>query len=208
MSIIRVDKIATRFGGNAMNVADISSKEAARVAAAGLTPVDSFAVGATLNSTFEVLYYAVERKFYQWKGAYPKVVAPNSTPASSGGVDVAAWVLLNNITALDTMSNVAFTGNYEDLESAPDLHNPITANVTAKPDSINDIQGNHSVTFPTTGEWIEFTKAFSAAPILVAGAGQTITIGSTSDNTFTWEADVRIRMRFVREGTVWNWRAN
>lgn len=61
--------------------------DALRVVNAG-----SFENGATLTARNEVLYYLAEQTYYRWDGALPKTVAAGSTPSSTGGVGVGAWV--------------------------------------------------------------------------------------------------------------------
>lgn len=56
----------------------------------------SFATGQTLNVKNEALTYTSGR--YIWKGAFPKVVAPGSTPANSGGVGDTAWAGVGGAT--------------------------------------------------------------------------------------------------------------
>ncbi len=59
----------------------------------GLTLVDgSFEQGATLASATDVLLYEATGKCYSWSGSFPKVVTAASTPASTGGISVGAWV--------------------------------------------------------------------------------------------------------------------
>jgi hypothetical protein len=59
----------------------------------GLTLVDgSFEQGATLASATDVLLYEAAGKCYSWSGSFPKVVTASSTPASTGGISVGAWV--------------------------------------------------------------------------------------------------------------------
>lgn len=53
---------------------------------AGLTLVDgSFETGGTLNSTTDVLLQNITDEAYAWTGAFPKVVAPGTDPATLAG---------------------------------------------------------------------------------------------------------------------------
>ena len=63
-------------------------------AEAGYNLVDgSFEAGGTLvNSVTDVLLYEATGIAYLWLGALPKVVPAGSTPASTGGIDLGAWV--------------------------------------------------------------------------------------------------------------------
>ncbi|WP_225786074.1 hypothetical protein [Pseudomonas sp. Marseille-P9655] len=55
-----------------------------------------FFFGATLAANDEVLLWSADRggdgNFYAWRGAFPKVVAANMSPATSGGLGPNAWV--------------------------------------------------------------------------------------------------------------------
>jgi len=71
----------------------------------------TFFVGGTLYDTREVLLWDVanggDGHEYGWTGAFPKVVPPSSTPASTGGVGAGAWVDRSDVTL---RSDLAATG--------------------------------------------------------------------------------------------------
>ncbi|OAT31979.1 phage tail fiber protein [Buttiauxella brennerae ATCC 51605] len=59
-----------------------------------LTGVD-FDTGATISTPNEALFNPDDNSYYKWTGSFatgPKVVPPNSTPASSGGVGPGKWL--------------------------------------------------------------------------------------------------------------------
>lgn len=62
----------------------------------GYTRIGTFAVGATLKNTRQTLLWEVssggDGQEYGWSGTFPKVVPPGSTPASTGGIAVGAWM--------------------------------------------------------------------------------------------------------------------
>ena len=58
----------------------------------------SFEEGATLNSSTDVVWWKASGKYYQWTGAFPKVVAAGATPATSGGIGAGAWVDRTDVT--------------------------------------------------------------------------------------------------------------
>lgn len=63
------------------------------LAEAGLTLVGgSFEDGATANSATDVVWHIAAGQCYSWDGALPKIVSAGSTPESSGGVGLGAWV--------------------------------------------------------------------------------------------------------------------
>lgn len=77
-----------------------SALDALRVINAG-----SFEDGATLTARNEVLYYLAEQTYYRWDGALPKTVAAASTPASTGGVGVGAWVDVGDATVRSELAD-------------------------------------------------------------------------------------------------------
>lgn len=54
-----------------------------------------FFFGTTLTASDQVLLWSSDRggdgNFYQWGGAFPKVVPASATPSSSGGIGIGAW---------------------------------------------------------------------------------------------------------------------
>lgn len=63
------------------------------LAEAGLTLVDgSFEEGATANSKTDAVWHISGGRCYTWDSTFPKSVPTDSTPESSGGINVGAWV--------------------------------------------------------------------------------------------------------------------
>lgn len=63
------------------------------LAEAGLSLVDgSFEEGATANNKTDVVWHIAGGQCYSWGGAFPKSVPAKSTPTSSGGVGLGAWL--------------------------------------------------------------------------------------------------------------------
>lgn len=58
----------------------------------GYILIDSFQSGNTLSLPNQVLRDTDTGEYYRWDGAFPKIVPPGSTPASTGGIGVGAWV--------------------------------------------------------------------------------------------------------------------
>lgn len=56
----------------------------------------SFDSGVTLNVKNELLTYTDGK--YRWNGALPKTVAAGSTPATTGGVGIGAWVSVGDVS--------------------------------------------------------------------------------------------------------------
>lgn len=62
------------------------------IAAFGYITLDSFEDGNTLTLPNQVLRLKASGEYYRWDGAFPKDVPAGSTPESSGGLGVGAWV--------------------------------------------------------------------------------------------------------------------
>jgi hypothetical protein len=88
--------VTTVTGNTQTTLAGYDAEFQAAIAAAGWVIIDSFSAGATLTSRNQALRYAATGELYRWDGTLPKVVAPGSTPASSGGTGVGAWILVND----------------------------------------------------------------------------------------------------------------
>ncbi|MDM3889681.1 hypothetical protein [Pseudomonas juntendi] len=70
-----------------------------------------FFFGATLTAGDQVLLWSSERggdgNYYLWSGAYPKVVPPGATPATSGGIGASAWGLAPSSSKVVVAASVA-----------------------------------------------------------------------------------------------------
>ena len=58
----------------------------------GYITMDSFEDGATLTVPNEVLRWESNGEYYRWDGSFPKTVSSGSTPETSGGIGIGAWV--------------------------------------------------------------------------------------------------------------------
>ncbi len=61
----------------------------------GYVLIDSFQAGAKISTRYDALHWPLpdgDGEYYRWDGALPKSVPAGSTPASTGGVGVGAWV--------------------------------------------------------------------------------------------------------------------
>jgi hypothetical protein len=62
------------------------------IAAFGYITLDSFEDGNTLTLPNQVLRLEATGEYYRWDGEFPKAVPAASTPDSTGGIGVGAWV--------------------------------------------------------------------------------------------------------------------
>lgn len=86
-----------RFGNKHYTIEGINYLAQQVMSAFGYITLDDvdFDTGATISTPNEVLFNPDDNSYYKWSGSFatgPKVVPPNSTPASSGGVGPGKWL--------------------------------------------------------------------------------------------------------------------
>lgn len=64
----------------------------------------TFSTGYTITDQRQCLLNLADNKYYQWFGALPKVVPAGSTPATSGGIAVGAWIDRTDMTLRSQLS--------------------------------------------------------------------------------------------------------
>ncbi len=83
--------------------------------ALGYVLVDSFEKGFEITARYQALHYEKDGGYYRWDGQLPKPVSPNSTPDSTGGINVGAWmrIVLDSYTKqeINTALNKKFDKN-------------------------------------------------------------------------------------------------
>ena len=86
------------------------------LAEAGLTLVDgSFEEGATVTKATDAVWHIAGGQCYTWGGEFPKTVAAGSTPDSTGGIGLGAWVNVGDATLRTEMLRGRF--KFEGAES-------------------------------------------------------------------------------------------
>jgi len=77
-------------------IVGMNSEFDAQILNMGFTRVGTFLSGATLTNPRQTLLWDTanggDGQEYGWSGAFNKVVPPDSTPASTGGIAVGAWM--------------------------------------------------------------------------------------------------------------------
>lgn len=140
----------------------------------GYITMDSFEDSATLTLPNEVLRYKETGEYYRWDGVFPKVVAAGSTPASSGGIGLGAWVSVGDASLRSDLLNggkaqlvgyvIKTDGTNTNVDSALDLKYPnIIGNMTTPStgmvfDSFSKYYGNHDFRFTNGGSVPKATK--------------------------------------------------
>ncbi|MDT3535683.1 hypothetical protein ROM48_06570 [Cronobacter malonaticus] len=91
-----------RFGNEHYTIEGLNQLARQAIAAFGWIPVGTFQAGATISLPNQILKDTSSGEYYRWDGALPKVVPSGSTPASTGGTGVGAWISVGD-SALRSM---------------------------------------------------------------------------------------------------------
>lgn len=114
----KIDEVVTsdahyytdRFGVLRWTIAGFQYTAEEAIRNYGYITIDSFEDGATLTLPNQVLRYEATGEYYRWDGAFPpggKVVAAGSTPATTGGVGVGAWVSVGDASLRSDLTSTA-----------------------------------------------------------------------------------------------------
>lgn len=102
----KIDEFATslalqyidRFGNSHYTIEGLRWLAQQAIAQYGWIPVGTFQAGATLTIPNQILKDTTSGEYYRWDGVLPKVVPAGSTPASTGGTGVNAWISVGDST--------------------------------------------------------------------------------------------------------------
>lgn len=81
-----------RFGNKHYTIEGMRWLAQQAIAQYGYITIDSFQAGASITLPNQALRYTSNGEYYRWDGALPKEVPAGSTPSSTGGVGIGAWV--------------------------------------------------------------------------------------------------------------------
>lgn len=93
----------------------------AAIAAFGYITMDSFQAGATLTLPNQVLRDTSTGEYYRWDGSFlpsGKVVPAGSTPESSGGISIGAWLSVGDAVLRSQISDPDSAALYPELHIA------------------------------------------------------------------------------------------
>ncbi|EHC2197425.1 hypothetical protein JTV59_002250 [Salmonella enterica subsp. enterica serovar Minnesota] len=83
------------------------------IATFGYITLDSFEDGNTLTLPNQVLRLEANSEYYRWDGAFPKKVSAGSTPDSTGGIGVGAWLSVGDATLRPLVINEMKTARFD-----------------------------------------------------------------------------------------------
>lgn len=96
-----------RFGRSRKTWRGIEQDAANAIAGFGYITLDSFEDGATITLPNQVLRWKSNGEYYRWDGLYPKVVPSSSTPDTTGGVSIGAWLSVGDATLRSNLRSTA-----------------------------------------------------------------------------------------------------
>ncbi len=107
--------------GNAKDSEDEARRIAASIREAGLIGYitrRSFEKGYNVTTWSEVLLWEEDGAYYRWDGTLPKNVPAGSTPETSGGIGLGAWVSVGDAALRSQISNPEGAILYPELQMA------------------------------------------------------------------------------------------
>lgn len=94
-----VEAFTTLDGAVAGNIDNLREQWRRQLAEVGLTLVSgSFEEGATVTKATDAVWHIAGGQCYTWGGEFPKTVAAGSTPETSGGIGLGAWLSVGDAT--------------------------------------------------------------------------------------------------------------
>lgn len=107
----KIDEVVTsdahyytdRFGVRRWTIAGFQYTAEEAIRNYGYITMDSFEDGATLTLPNQTLRYEANGEYYRWDGDFPKTVPAGSTPETSGGVGLGAWLSVGDATLRSEM---------------------------------------------------------------------------------------------------------
>ncbi|EMJ6429714.1 hypothetical protein RJO18_002697 [Enterobacter hormaechei] len=87
-----------RFGNAHYTIEGLRWLAQQAIAQYGWIPVGTFQDGATLTLPNQILKDTTDGAYYRWDGVLPKTVPSGSTPSTSGGTGVGAWLSVGDST--------------------------------------------------------------------------------------------------------------
>lgn len=90
-----------RFGVDRLTWHGMEKRYQEKITSMGWSLIDSFQDGAILTRADQALRWPLpdgDGEYYRWDGAFPKSVLAGSTPETTGGVGVGAWIGIGDAT--------------------------------------------------------------------------------------------------------------
>ncbi|EPH7678889.1 hypothetical protein ACS3YE_001018 [Escherichia coli] len=198
-------KYTDRFGEQHYTIEGLRWLAQQTIAAFGYVTIDSFEDGATLTLPNEVLRLEATGEYYRWDGAFPlggKVVPPGSTPVTTGGVGIGAWLSVGDATLRGQLSSPeGATLVYNGSETVAAQLNRLLSRTTNVFNvdaygAVGDASlASNNITVTGTDDTAAFAAAFAAAK--ASGGGR---VECTPGKTYLLSYTLLYPSKFVFDG--------
>ncbi|EOZ1461039.1 hypothetical protein [Enterobacter hormaechei] len=94
-----------RFGVQHWTISGIEYTASQAISKFGYITLDSFEDGNTLTLPNQVLRFEATGEYYRWDGVFPKDVPVGSTPETTGGVGIGAWISVGDASLRTDIEN-------------------------------------------------------------------------------------------------------
>ncbi|EPA0292653.1 hypothetical protein AABV98_000310 [Enterobacter hormaechei] len=100
-----VNTYVDRFGNEHYTIEGLRWLAQQSIAQYGWILVDSFQDGADITLPNQALRDEETSEYFRWDGALPKHIEPGSTPSSSGGIGIGAWISIGDASLRADIEN-------------------------------------------------------------------------------------------------------
>ncbi|WP_414149824.1 hypothetical protein ACMGG3_09880 [Enterobacter sp. BNK-18] len=175
-----VNTYVDRFGNEHYTIEGLRWLAQQAIAQYGWIPVGTFQAGATLTLPNQILKDTTDGEYYRWDGSFlpdGKVVSNGSTPGTTGGIGVGAWISVGDSTLralLASANGAAQVGTSHRGLLSSDL-NAIDRRPSGYGDSVSAVLGN--------GHDVHIDEQYAINDAAVLGDGQVIFGAGGSLNT-------------------------
>lgn len=154
--------------GNAKDSEDEARRIAASIREAGLIGYitrRSFEKGYNVTTWSEVLLWEEDGDYYRWDGTLPKNVPDGSTPETSGGIGLGAWVSVGDAALRSQISNPEGAILYPELQMARWRDEGDVRGWGAKGDGVTDSTENIAASLNSQKAVVASEGVFSSSGI-------------------------------------------
>ncbi|WP_313355461.1 tail fiber/spike domain-containing protein [Kosakonia cowanii] len=151
-----VNTYVDRFGKEHYTIEGLRWLAQQAIAEFGWIPVGTFQAGATLTLPNQLLKNTTDGEYYRWDGSFPKTVASGSTPSSSGGVGIGAWLSVGDATVRQWVKTNYDESTYQQIQ---------TGNFATGTTVNSSFQ---VVYYPTDSHWYRYLGTIPSGGLVVA----------------------------------------
>ncbi|WP_312198842.1 tail fiber/spike domain-containing protein [Kosakonia cowanii] len=151
-----VNTYVDRFGKEHYTIEGLRWLAQQAIAEFGWIPVGTFQAGATLTLPNQLIKDTTDGEYYRWDGSFPKNVPSGSTPSSSGGVGIGAWLSVGDATVRQWVKTNYDESTYQQIQ---------TGNFATGTIITSSFQ---AVYYPTDSHWYRYLGNIPSGGLVVA----------------------------------------